>query len=637
MLRLFSGFLVLWLASAGFYASNSGVKELNADDFDDFVGKEGETCIVEFYAPWCGHCKQLKPEYEKLSKMLKGQIGVYAVDASEDQNRPIAQRFGIQGFPTIKVWKGKKVMDYQGARTADGMAEFARKHVVVNIKQVTTKNFEKFLKKEKVQVLIFSKKGSVEPAYGAVSNRFKKFASFGQVRKDKKLAKKFKVDFDDEPILVFPKDETEPETYMYKGAGPLKARSFRKYLKKFVPDAPDDPDDFLPEITDNSCFKERCKKKGLCVLVISSHDENDSERIHDAVLEVKENHHSASLFAFAKIDGVKHRSWVEEVFGKGLNLDLPQIIVLSAVKKRYASYMGSGSVNSVSSFVGGILSGKTRTTPCEFKDDEFPPIGSTETTDCKAKKKPKKQKPQQQPGGGGGSGEEFNKESSEFITPLTSDNFAEEIIDSTQPSLVTFYAPWCGHCKRLAPEYAKAADKLKGMMKMGAVDCTAHQDLCEEYQVQGFPTMKFFPAESDEPEDYQGQRTARGITSLAGRLIEMGASVKRIKSKDQLLEGEGTRVFLLTTKKKIPRILNALSCKYSNYAVLIGDETNEDVLEHLGVKEADLPVIGMMTPESDKHFRYKGETSFSAIDAWVEDVSTGGGSEADSQGGHDEL
>lgn len=74
----------------------------------------------------------------------------------------------------------------------------------------------------------------------------------------------------------------------------------------------------------------------------------------------------------------------------------------------------------------------------------------------------------------------------------------KEVLSSPLPYLVEFFAPWCGHCKRLAPEWEKAATKLKGtaqtfirflsmpgVVPVGKVDCTVHQGLCGRHGVQG--------------------------------------------------------------------------------------------------------------------------------------------------------
>ena len=72
-----------------------------------------------------------------------------------------------------------------------------------------------------------------------------------------------------------------------------------------------------------------------------------------------------------------------------------------------------------------------------------------------------------------------------------------------------------GHCKNLAPEWAKAAKALKGIVKVGAVDMDAHPSVGSPYQIQGFPTIKVFSTNKQKPTDYQGGRTAQAIVDEA--------------------------------------------------------------------------------------------------------------------------
>ena len=79
------------------------------------------------------------------------------------------------------------------------------------------------------------------------------------------------------------------------------------------------------------------------------------------------------------------------------------------------------------------------------------------------------------------------------VLDLTDDTFSHEL-ERLENTLVMFYAPWCGHCKRLKPEYAKAAELLLGNdppITLAKVDCTeSGKETCNKHSVSGYPTLK---------------------------------------------------------------------------------------------------------------------------------------------------
>mmetsp|Transcript_4443 Transcript_4443/g.11498 ORF Transcript_4443/g.11498 Transcript_4443/m.11498 type:complete len:433 (+) Transcript_4443:39-1337(+) len=105
----------------------SAVTVLTPDNFKEEVTESGKDAMVEFYAPWCGHCKMLKPEYAKLGQEFAGDDSVVIAKMDADEHQA-PEGFDVQGFPTIfYVPKGGKPVSYDGERSADAMAEFIRK------------------------------------------------------------------------------------------------------------------------------------------------------------------------------------------------------------------------------------------------------------------------------------------------------------------------------------------------------------------------------------------------------------------------------------------------------------------------------------------------------------------------------
>ncbi|KAA3458885.1 putative protein disulfide-isomerase A6 [Gossypium australe] len=126
------------------------------------------------------------------------------------------------------------------------------------------------------------------------------------------------------------------------------------------------------------------------------------------------------------------------------------------------------------------------------------------------------------------------------VLVLTQQNFDKEV-GHDRGALVEFYAPWlhssspsflliscfmCGHCKKLAPEFEKLGANFKRAKSVliGKVDCDEHKSVCTKYDVQGYPTIQWFPKGSLEPKKYVGPRTAESLAEFVNS--EGGTNVK---------------------------------------------------------------------------------------------------------------
>ncbi|KAH7833837.1 hypothetical protein Vadar_010207 [Vaccinium darrowii] len=111
------------------------------------------------------------------------------------------------------------------------------------------------------------------------------------------------------------------------------------------------------------------------------------------------------------------------------------------------------------------------------------------------------------------------------VVVLTEDNFEKEV-GQDRSALVEFYAPWCGHCKKLAPEYEKLGSSFKKAKSVliGKVDCDEHKSICSKYGVSGYPTIQWFPKGSLDPKKYEGPRTAEALAEFVNS--EGGTNVK---------------------------------------------------------------------------------------------------------------
>jgi len=620
--------LTLFAAAGGELYEGSGVKTLTSSNFDRYVDNADELALVHFYDAESKDCTALVPEFIKTAKILKGMVGVFALDGPE--NKGIISMYKIHDYPAIQLFNGKKAIPYTGDFSVDKLTSFAMKYVTSAVKTLTSKNYQKWVKKKsKVRVMLFTKKAEGSEFFNALSVKFFGHIAFGLVRSNKKIARKFKVDYTERNVvLIFEKGSIEPIWYM----GGMRARPFKKFLMKYTPDIKPDVEDFLPKILDESCMQLTCKKKGLCVLLITTHDEDENERVHDSLMEAQDHMHSSSFFSWVQINGVENREWCEILFGKDINWDLPQVVVFSTVKKYWARYFGSYSHTALSSFVAGVLSGSTRTSGISAEEI---PLLSTETEHCKPsdyEKKSGNEKSSRDKGRGDG----VPGEGSKFLVTLTNENFQRRVVENPQPSIIKFYSPSCEKSKNLAPHYAKAADRLKSMVNFGVVNCSEEKDFCKRNQITSTPTLKVFEIGAKTPVLYKGQQTAKDISKYAKNLLN-GAKVKRVKDKHmkQLLDSStGMKVILFSEKDDTPTLLRGLAAKFPSCTFYIASGNNRKLMKHFDVSKNDLPKIFMLTPVSgDKHFSYSGGNDFVNMASWIEKVSVGG----DKVTEHDEL
>lgn len=126
---------------------------------------------------------------------------------------------------------------------------------------------------------------------------------------------------------------------------------------------------------------------------------------------------------------------------------------------------------------------------------------------------------------------------SSSVLDLIPDNFDSVVLKSGKPALVEFFAPWCGHCKSLAPVYEELAQNFgfaSDQLVIGKVDADEHKDLGRKFGVQGFPTLKWFDGKSETPEAYDG---GRDLESLSGFITEKtGIKVKVKKATPNAVE-----------------------------------------------------------------------------------------------------
>jgi len=442
----------------------SDVLVLTKDNFDQSI-KEHELIMVEFYAPWCGHCKALAPEYEKAATELKDTKAFLAkVDCTVESD--ICSSQGVQGYPTLKVFRDGHPSEFNKARKADAIVGYMQKQLLPALSDVTADNFDEFKSKDKVVVIGFFKDDSSDPFIHLknVANKLRDDFLFG-ASTDEKLAKKQGVQVPgivlykkfDEGKNSFP--ENVEEALITKGDDAFSEEHITKFVKvNSVPLMNDiGPENYSKYI-----------ESGLPIGFLFFGNDEQKEKVGKQVEPIAKKFRGKVNFVYC--DGNLYGGHAGNL---NLKEEWPAFAIQEPVSGLKFPFDQANEIteDAVSSFVEEYVDGKLKPS---IKSAPKP-----ETND-------------------------------EPVKVLVADTFNDIVKDKSKAVFVEFYAPWCGHCKRLAPIWDQLAEKLSSVesLVIAKMDATENDvPPGNNFQIEGFPTLKLFKAETNEVVDYNGDRS----------------------------------------------------------------------------------------------------------------------------------
>ncbi|WFD02667.1 protein disulfide-isomerase [Malassezia obtusa] len=216
------------------------------------------------------------------------------------------------------------------------------------------------------------------------------------------------------------------------------------------------------------------------------------------------------------------------------------------------------------------------------------------------------------------------------VLKLTPSNFAKEVLEIEKPAMVAFTAPWCGHCKNLAPQYQRVASELDGVVRLAYVDCDERgsEQLCAKYGVRGFPTLKLFPATKKRlPRDYNGERSAQAITEYVVSALPAEA-VRRLDPgkvpKFLAQDPDSPKVLLVSPKSKSSPMYRSLALDFRGrvpfgYLYAVKEEAFQAARDALSVTIDihHVPALFIVSgpPGALRLNRYRGSMRYKEADA----------------------
>ena len=454
---------------------DDGVWVLNKDNFEQTIASNNYV-LVEFYAPWCGHCKKLAPEYAKAAQILaekKSEILLANVDATQEPD--LAKEYGVKGYPTLKFFKNGKPTEYTGGRTTDTIVSWVeKKSGPPAISLANPEASKKFVEDNKVAVIGFFKDKETDEAKAFLEAADTMEGIPFAITSEDDVFKAHEVEGN--KIVLFKKFDEGRNDY----DGELAAKDIIKFVGT----------NSLPVLvefnseTANKIFGGDIKKH--CVLFLSSKSE-DFKTQSELATKVAKDYKGQLLFVFidvSKPDSAR----VLDFFGvKAEEAPAMRVTHLGDTMLKYKPEASNLDDNDefesiIRTFVDGVLDGKVKP---HLKSEEIP--------------------------------EDWDKTG---VKVLVGKNFDDVALDKEKHVLVEFYAPWCGHCKKLVPIYDELGEKYKDSkdIVIAKMDSTANE--VENVSIRGFPTIKLFQKGDNKVVEYSGNRDLDGFVEFLDGLDE---------------------------------------------------------------------------------------------------------------------
>jgi protein disulfide-isomerase A3 len=464
-LLLFSSLGLILVSLFHLSVADGDVLELTDANFDSKI-RDHEVALVKFYAPWCGHCKRMAPEFDKAAPVLKSNdppVALIKVDCTVETK--ICAKHGVSGYPTLKIFKNGEVSsDYNGPREADGIIKYMRTKAGPASKELkSVADAEKFLKVEEHGIIGFFSK-----ADSAFAGEFKKVADqlaenyrFAHTSNPDVLAK---YNHKDEVVIYQPprlQVKLLPTENVYSGA------EQSNKIKEFV------QEQIHGTVGHRSMSNANdFNKKPLVVVYYNvdyTKDVKGTNYVRNRIIKVAQKLKGEGMNVnFAISNAEEFNNELTEFGFTNVNKD-SKLIVGRGAKNEKFKFDGEYSVENLEQFVRDLVAGKLE---AFMKSEPIP------------------------------------ESNNEAVRTVVGKNFEQVVNDDTKDVLIEFYAPWCGHCKTLAPKYEELAQKLKDEdgLVIAKIDATAN-DIPPEYEVRGFPTIFFAPKNSkNAPRKYEGGR-----------------------------------------------------------------------------------------------------------------------------------